>query len=566
MIALTRRMEWMRTSLTDRELLVVDGLLIWSFTLFLQLVYLSWNYPAFWDEFYHLLAARSWLAEGNFRVAEGVYDRAPAITISTAVATSLFGESLFAARLFPALAGSLWVVAVFLWTRAVAGRMAGWLAALLFCFNPVTLEISGFVRFYALHGLVFWIGAIAAYAAVTVPASKPMLLWGAAAVAALMVALELQDVTYIGMVGLALWAALIFVSGGPAEKRHWRLVGAVALSAIVAVLLFLSGTLEHLLGRYSWTPGWAAELASGPTYYHLLFRGDYPTLYTLLPVAALMAIARVPKAATFALILFVTAFGLLSFAPAKSIRYLAFAMPFFYVLWGIAMAELLPALQRLASRATARYSETIGDVPFRPMVTVATMGVALTFVAVTNPAVLRTAAVLAGNSQGPLSGVLATDTSWRAAAATLNELSRSSDVVVTPNSLHALFYVGDYDLEYRRTGVIESMTGEEFGIDPRTGRPVISTADSLERLMVCFPSGLVFAELARWRHVTGIDSAAADLLTAAAAEVELPAEWRIKAFRWEQEPAALHLEDCSSLRELAGARPRASAISTPASQ
>jgi hypothetical protein len=558
MVALVSRFESMKTSLTDRQSLAADAVLLWSFALAVQLLYLSWNYPAFWDELYHLLAARSWLADGTFRIAEGTYDRSPIITVATGVVTGLLGDGLFAGRLFPAFVGSLWVLAVFIWTRAVAGRAAGWIAACLMGLSPVILETSGFVRFYSLHGLAFWLGAVATFAAMTSAAFRPMILWAAAAVAMLKVALELQDITYIGMVALALWAGFTFVSGGQQSRRRWRMLGLGALGLIVATLLVTTGALENLIGRYTWIPGWAAETTDRATAYHHLFRGSYPTLYTLLPIAALIAIARVPHVGSFAVVVFVTCFVLLSIAPAKADRYIAFTIPFFCVVWGIAISELMPALRKLAVRAMTSYSDRVGGIPYQPVAAAAALGVALLFVVATNPAFSQTLSLLAGKK--PDGGIWATDASWKAAAGTLRDLIETADVVVTPNSLHALYYVGTYDFEYRRTGVYETLTGQEFGIDPRTGRRVIATAASLERLMACYPTGLVFSEAARWRHVTGIDVEAADLLAAAATEVELPARWRIRAFRWETQPDGRHPVGCAFLDD------HAPAISTTASQ
>src|SRR3546814_4317252 len=61
------------------------------------------------DELYHLLAARSWAAEGTLRIAEGIYDRTPLYTIMLGWLFRLFGDGLVVARLPSVLFGSLWV-------------------------------------------------------------------------------------------------------------------------------------------------------------------------------------------------------------------------------------------------------------------------------------------------------------------------------------------------------------------------------------------------------------------------------------------------------------------------
>src|SRR3546814_16546110 len=82
----------------------------------------------------------------------------------------LFGDGLVVARLPSVLFGSLWVVAVFLWTRRIASSRAAWITALLFGIAPGAIAISQFPLFYALHDLSFARGTIATSA---VPPRRP---------------------------------------------------------------------------------------------------------------------------------------------------------------------------------------------------------------------------------------------------------------------------------------------------------------------------------------------------------------------------------------------------------
>ncbi len=40
------------------------------------------EYPPWWAEIYHILAARSWMANGSLAIADGEYSRASLFTIS----------------------------------------------------------------------------------------------------------------------------------------------------------------------------------------------------------------------------------------------------------------------------------------------------------------------------------------------------------------------------------------------------------------------------------------------------------------------------------------------------
>lgn len=123
--------------------------------------------PPEFDEMYTVLAAHGWSIDGEPRIAEGLYDRARLFTMIVAWFFNGLGESIVVARLPSVIAGSLLVVAVFLWTRAVAGNLAAWIAALFVALAPISIQVSQFARFYALQGLVFWLSAIGVYAVCT---------------------------------------------------------------------------------------------------------------------------------------------------------------------------------------------------------------------------------------------------------------------------------------------------------------------------------------------------------------------------------------------------------------
>ena len=122
-----------------------------------------------YDEFYHLLAARGWLASGSFHIGDGYYDRALLYTRIVAESLRAFGDTMVAGRIPAVLAGTLWAVAVFAWTKRKGGAVAAWFAGMLLAVDPGAIHLSQWVRFYTLHGLLVWIGAICVYALVTEP-------------------------------------------------------------------------------------------------------------------------------------------------------------------------------------------------------------------------------------------------------------------------------------------------------------------------------------------------------------------------------------------------------------
>ena len=70
------------------------------------------------------------MIDGVPRIGDGVYERAQLFTMIVPWFFQQFGESLVVARLPSAIAGSLLVIAVYVWTRSVPEV---WLLGLLLC-------------------------------------------------------------------------------------------------------------------------------------------------------------------------------------------------------------------------------------------------------------------------------------------------------------------------------------------------------------------------------------------------------------------------------------------------
>jgi 4-amino-4-deoxy-L-arabinose transferase-like glycosyltransferase len=307
------------------------------------------------DELYHILAAYGVLAEGVPRIADGLYTRAELFTRLVAGSMALFGDHPLSARLPSLLAGGVLVVAVFLWTRAVAGNLAAWIAAGFLCLAPASAQLFLWVRFYALFALAFWLGAVGAYALATRPWSWPRdAVLAAGCVVAFALAWHLQPLTLIGLVGIGVWLAVAIVLPWlwrhlATPSRRWGFLAAgTALAAVAGLVVLSVGSepLQALWQKYRWSPLHSIEHQNAVWYYHLVMLKDYPTLWSVVPLISLLALAVRPQPALFCTTVFVVILALLSFAGMKDPRYLFFALPFLFVPWGIALASGLTAAGR----------------------------------------------------------------------------------------------------------------------------------------------------------------------------------------------------------------------------
>ena len=303
-----------------------------------------------YDEFYHILAARAWIERGTLCIhhCRAPYTRALLFTALVAGMFKIAGVSIVAARIPSVIAGACWVVAVAWWTGRAAGRIAGWTAGLLLLIDPGAIYLSQLARFYALHALVFWLGAAWVFLALE-PGRERRTRAGylAAAAAAFLVALHLQITTIIGLAALGVWV-VVELAGGALERvrarQSWRWGAAAAAVALTAGVLWfaLSGHLAHLWYQYQWTNLWTNENSSDPRFFFLFFRRQYDWLWDLLPIAAAVSLYRAPRAALFLVTVFGIGFVLHSFAGFKAFRVAYYLVPFMLAIWGIALAGMVP--------------------------------------------------------------------------------------------------------------------------------------------------------------------------------------------------------------------------------
>jgi hypothetical protein len=504
--------------------------------------------PAYTDEFYTMLAARGWLEDGAPTIGDGVYSRAQLYSLLVAQFLRTFGDNLVVGRLPSVIAGSLLVVAVFLWTRAVAGSLAAWIAALFIGLDPLQLLISQFTRFYALLGLVFWLGAIGVYTLVEKrPGGAKAAAIAVGAILCLALAVHLQELALMGLCGLAAWAA--YALGVPwwqarrAEPRRLKLELAIGAGLLLAVAIaaIASGIAGDLLTRYRWAPVWNAGHRNEVWFYHVLLLQRYQTLWPIFPFLVMLAIARRPRPAIFCFVVFLVSFVLLSFGGMKDRRYISLFLPFLFVIWSIALAEAWPFLRRcIAITARGSLDRLAPGLATRPLRWVV-VGLGVAFLVASNGAPARTLFQLAGANVVADGGGAEIRESrriadWAGAREPLQPWWDSASVVLTSHDVQTFYFLGDFDIVVSSNRMSE-IGGEQFELDPRTGRPVVSEPDAMRLILECYPDGLMVSTASGWPTGASIDPAVAAVIEAGASAIPLPAETGVLAFHW-QHPAA----------------------------
>jgi hypothetical protein len=124
-------------------------------------------------------------------------------------------------------------------------------------------------------------------------------------------------------------------------------------------------------------------------------------------------------------------------------------------------------------------------------------------------------------------------TSWAAAQDKIRELVANSDVFLTSHAYHALYFVGDFDIEISANGLTEVMPGiDGIYIDRRTGKRVIGDGGDFEEIVSCYVSGVVAVNERFWRLKSGVNDETANAIEASLHRLEVPPEWGLRIYSW----------------------------------
>lgn len=472
--------------------------------------------PPEFDELYHLLAARGWLETGTPAILDGQYGRGLLFTRAVAHLFAVTGsDSLETGRLISLAAGSLLPAVLFLWLAYSAGLAIGLTAAALAVFWPQSQIEAQLLRFYALHVLFFFAGAAAFYNALTSHGLQRFA-WAAAATTAWYLAVKLQISSVIGISAALAWGCIVSIFALTADWRK----RATAIAAVVGLLALalVAATFTDLLARawdfYRWTPDHNAALRDYPGFYHANLRKHYGILWYGTPLLAGLALWLRPKPASYCLTLFAAFFLTLSFGGMKAFRYLSGTVPLLFALWAIAMAEGTT----LVGKALPKH---------RPNRQLGLTGLSAVFLLA---AVLAASGFVQHSLQVARGAGIAPRGDWRQASEAVGSWL-DAPFTATTRELHMLAYVGPYDLLISSSRITELPSRQEFGMDPRTGRPVAGSPAAIARLLACKREGLLVAGVTWWS--AGSEAAAIQSqFEAAGLQIETRRTGPVLAVRW----------------------------------
>ncbi len=190
------------------------------------------RYGYFRDELYYIACAR--------HLDWGYVDLAPLSAFVLRVELSLFGQSLFALRLFPAIAGALTVMLTGLIARELGGRI--WAVILASSASLSALVYLGLGNFYSMNVFepLFWMGCVYLLVRIINGGSPKLWLWFG-----VIAGLGVENKHSLAFFGLGLVLALLLTR----ERRHFAQPW-IWLGGLIAAALALSNILWQM--QHGW--------------------------------------------------------------------------------------------------------------------------------------------------------------------------------------------------------------------------------------------------------------------------------------------------------------------------
>ncbi|HNP35119.1 MAG TPA: hypothetical protein PKK10_04645 [Woeseiaceae bacterium] len=529
----------MRTldSTTDNNTrcLLLGVVLCFAFAFAIRVAHFS-NEPIT-DELYHLLAAGSWVEDGTYGIADGEYTRARAFTTMVGLVDRISGGSVDAIRIFCITLGASLVAALFTWTWLYAGRGAAIIAGAILAIEPAAIFLSQYIRFYSLHALVFFLLAWCSWSFVYSSTYVYRWLLGAGIIGLALFGIHLQVTTLVGMAGIGLWAAVVKRQQilGLVPGTVPRIIAVFALTSAFAVLAFMfRDSILSLLATYRESALWNSN--DNALYYYILYRDELGVLWSLAPLAIVVALLSRPAPAFFCTCIFITAFVIQSFGGMRSERFMFYALPWFFIIWGIAASALARALKTILDKCMAETGILASDKAWnrlRPYISATTIAAIAGFAVLTIPAFETFARMTLGKPSNPPEYWDRYRTHWQESAAFLRNAVAGVDVTVASQPLQAIYYLGDVDYTLNATTLADiAPPGTHSKMDPRTGRLVFDDVASLRQIVACNSSGAVIIHKPAWRNPTRVGDEVADFIEARFESVSIPTKSDLLLFRW----------------------------------
>ncbi len=436
------------------------------------------DHPPEYDELLHVLAARSFADSGQPAIADGLYSRASLYTQLVSAVSSPGKHELVLARLPALVSGALLVALLGAWVTRKAGWVAGFGAAAVLTIMPETPYHSTLVRFYTLHAVLMLAMLIVIYEALE-PTKKTgtSLVLFSVAIVAFVSGMHFQALSQVTALGAVAGAVVLMAYDRRASilamvRRYpwFTFAGVLILSAVGLYLFNILNVIDKLRGV---TPAWSVSKADDLFFYIKNFTPRLPLIWPLFPILLLLAWFDNRRLTLFFVTVTLVCLIVSSLASQKATRYIYHFVPAIALLSALGIKAVVQLAADFISRKLTLRSNT------SLMIALAVLAICL----VNSVEIQRAIKLATGKGTVDKSVPSIEEPDWLMTLPTLTPYLESVETVVASSGVKSLFAYGRYDYELSRTVIDDTLTKEEFGHDPRTGRLVISSAESIAKVI-----------------------------------------------------------------------------------
>ena len=415
----------------------------------------------FIDEFYHVYAARSFLNDGSFSLPSGEeYRRGAIYTLFVSLSFWLWDVSEFSARLPSVFFGLAYLLAFYFVTEAMFNRQIAIVSTLILTFSHTQIYYSRECRMYSLFQLTYLVEVFLIYLFLNRKhifhntrrkgdrngRNFITFILLAGILCLFFISAQLQKINYMIVPSMAVFGIYVFLDKQLAHKMEDNMRRVVLAGLIVGTIIAVAQVNQRLIETiyrefvFRYTPKWALPSEHDVLFYLRSLKSDYFLLWILVPIGGLIAICKFKRLGFYLISIYLIPLIIQSYLPTKAPRYILNIYPFGVILVGIALCRLseVNVFQRAQKLKTTPVNAT-------KMILVI-----MIVVFVTSNHFLAKDEYKLFLPQKP---------DWKTLSVVFKPYIKEKDLVISNNSVAALYYLGrcDYVVDENALEISEQM-------------------------------------------------------------------------------------------------------------
>ena len=299
-----------------------------------KLINFDIDHPVQTDEMFHILAAKSYNENGQYKILDGKYERAKLYTRVVAFKIQKADNELISARRISQISSVALILLTVLFISVIISKPVGALTGTFLSTCPIIVNMATVVRFYSLHSFLFVLCSFTIYILLyRWKRLKNMTRYIALLFIGItfMLSYHLQVLTLIGILGICIGIVVCYfvkLARIYSLKNKYILYLLLAL-VIVSFISFLIFD-DYVVSRLTSEAPWAKSTRDLSLYYHSFLDTWYPAIWPIAPFLFALGMMKWFDQNTYCISIFITAIIILSIGEQKSYRYMMFALPFMF--------------------------------------------------------------------------------------------------------------------------------------------------------------------------------------------------------------------------------------------